>query len=233
MAATCSMYTVRVTQKLEAHWRNISKWWWFDSVTALTVHLYFNLFLSQRWRGGLGLYQFHKKRGEEDASFPSSHLTVPIVYGLRTPRVKRSWSFPDQNPAHSWSSPSTAGSAPSVPLQTARLNGERMDTHERPASKVSYVHNSTQALPCTEKELLTSTWVSGQSSHFTAILTSSGALFGVTWTHVQQQKVTFFCLLKKMGIGTKSSAQQSGYKGKGDLKELAFEKISYPYLQSL
>lgn len=204
MADMCSIYTVCVTQKLEANWRNISKQWWFDSVTALTVHLYFNLFLSERWRGGLGLYQFHKERGEEDASFPSSHLTVLVVYGLWTPRVKPSWSFPHQKPALSWSSPSTAGSAPSLPLQTAPLNEERMDTHERPASKLSYVRNSTQALPCTEQELLTSTSVLEQGSHFIAILTNSGALFGVTWTQVQQWKMKFFPLLEKMGSGPKA-----------------------------
>lgn len=59
----CNIYTVHMTQKLEAHWRKISRWWLIDSVTALTIHLYFNSFLSERWKRKFGFVSVSQKKG--------------------------------------------------------------------------------------------------------------------------------------------------------------------------
>lgn len=146
MADMCNIYT----QKLEAHWRKKSRWWLLDSVTALTIHLYFNSFLTGRWKRRFGFVSVSQKKGEEDASFPSSHLTVLVVYGLLNSSGEMQLNFSRPKPC-SCSSLWTAGSAPSVPPQTACLNEERMDICKIPASKVSYVCKSTQVLPCIKR----------------------------------------------------------------------------------
>lgn len=114
MAAMCNIYTLHMTQKLKAQWtREVdgdcsTQWQHSTSV--------FYSFLPERWkkRSDFVSVSPKKKGGVEDALFPSSLLTMLVVYGMviSSGKTQLKFSRPKpcrqlQQPLNSWVSPTS------------------------------------------------------------------------------------------------------------------------------